>query len=190
MRVYRRLVSNVLFLLAVLAVAISCVAQPLEASLQAGDFELGFGVGGTRFDDSFGGEDADYRTELRGGYFLNDVVELELQAARSVGVLDLSLDTALLNAVFNLRPAGSGIVVPYVLVGAGGARIENLSIFSEEDEEETGLAYQAAIGSRFFFGQDARMAFRVELSTTFEDTLDETNRHTSLTGGLLWRIGR
>jgi hypothetical protein len=164
------------------------LAAPVQAQtdpLQAGDFEVGFGVGTTRFDDAVSDDDADYRAEVRGGYFFTDNFELEVQAARAVGVLDLQLDTAFVNAVFNL-PAGR--VVPYVLIGAGGARIDDGGLF-EESRTENGAAWQAALGSRFFFG-DSRVAARVELSSAWEDTLDDTNNHLSLTGGLVWRIGR
>jgi hypothetical protein len=172
-----------------LLVLIPFLAAPAEAQttvpLQAGDFEAGFGVGATRFDDTVSDDDADYRVEGRGGYFFTDGFELEVQAARAVGVLDLQLDTAFVNAVFNF-PVGRA--VPYVLVGAGGARIDDGGLF-EESRTENGTAYQAALGSRFFFG-DSRMAARVELSSAWENALDDTSNHLSLTGGLVWRIGR
>lgn len=174
------------FLLALLALipflATSAQAQPL----QRGDFEVGFGVGTTWFDDAYTEEDADYRAEVRGGYFFTDRFELELEAARSVGVLDLNLDTLFANAVFNF-PVGRA--VPYFLVGGGAARIDETRLFSDDDFSADGTAYQAAIGSRFFFGEDSRVAARVELSSTFEDLLEDTNNHLSLTAGLLWRLG-
>lgn len=183
----RRLSFQTLSGLALL-VLIPFLAAPAEAQtapLQAGDFEAGFGIGATRFDDAVSDDDADYRVEGRGGYFFSDRFELEVQAARAVGVLDLQLDTAFVNAVFNF-PVGRA--VPYILVGAGGARIDDGGLF-EESRTENGAAYQAGVGSRFFFG-DSRLAARVELSSAWENTLDDTSNHLSLTGGLVWRIGR
>jgi hypothetical protein len=175
-----------IFLLALVAL-ISFLATPAESQpLQKGDFELGFGVGTTEFDDAYPEEDADYRFEARGGYFLTDNFELELEAARSVGVLDLNLDTFFLNAVFNF-PLGRA--VPYVLVGGGVAQIDETRLFSDDGFSADGAAYQAAIGSRVFFGEDSRVAARFELSSTFEDLLEDTNNHLSLTAGLVWRLG-
>lgn len=175
-----------LFLLALIAL-ISFLSTPVQAQpLQKGDFELGFGVGTTWFDDAYTEEDADYRAEVRGGYFLTDRFELEVEAARSVGVLDLNLDTLFLNAVVNF-PLGRA--VPYFLVGGGTARIDETILFSDDEFSADGAAYQAAIGSRFFFGDDSRVAARIELSSTFEDLLEDTNNHLSLTAGLLWRLG-
>ncbi|HEX2223935.1 MAG TPA: porin family protein [Thermoanaerobaculia bacterium] len=178
---------TLLFLLALVAL-ISFLATPAEAQpLQKGDFELGFGVGTTWFDDAYTEEDADYRFEARGGYFLTDNFELELEAARSVGVLDLNLDTFFLNAVLNF-PVG-GRAVPYVLVGGGVAQSDETRLFSDDGFSADGAAYQAAIGSRFFFGEDSRVAARFELSSTFEELLDDTSNHLSLTAGLVWRLG-
>lgn len=175
-----------LFLLALIAL-VPFLSTPAEAQLlQKGDFELGFGVGTTWFDDAYTEEDADYRAEVRGGYFLTDRFELELEAARSVGVLDLNLDTYFLNAVVNF-PVGRA--VPYFLVGGGIAEIDETILFSDAGFSADGAAYQAAIGSRFFFGEDSRVAARFELSSTFEDLLEDTNHHVSLTAGLLWRLG-
>ena len=58
-----------------------------------------------------------------------------------------------------------------------------------EPLDDSGVAYQVAGGSRFFFGAKHRVAVRVELSVIDEDTFDQTSTHVSLTGGFTWRLG-
>jgi hypothetical protein len=165
-------------------------AQNAAAQIGAGDFEAGFDVGATRIDKELTGDNgADLRVDARAGRFATDRFEIELQAARANAALDATLDSVLANGVFNFPISGTVVVVPYVLVGIGNAHLDAGGLF-EGDVTGSGLAYQAAVGSRFFFGRDSRMGARVELSTLFEDALDETHQHTSLTAGLLWRIGR
>lgn len=168
-------------------------AALLSASIsaQAQTFELGFGVGATRLDsnlDTEAGEEL--RLEARGGWFLTDRFELEAQLSRTNAYFEAQLDTAMLNAVYNFGQAGAA--APYVLIGAGGARIQDGTYFFEDDDEEIdeqGLAVQAGIGTRLFFGE-SRVAARLEASVLSEELLDERQEHLSLTAGILWRIGR
>ena len=160
--------------------------------MQAGDWEVGFGIGGTQFDSDLSDDsDTELRNEIRGGYFLTDMFELEGQIQRSDAAFDSTLDTAMLNAVFNLPTSRQ--VVPYVLVGAGAARLDDFDwdFLPGEDVDADGgegLAYQAALGTRLFFRENGTVAARLEVSSLWEDTLDDTHRHTSYTAGLIWRI--
>lgn len=184
---YRSIVrkaSYTLFALAGLALPFPALAQ-----VQDGDFEIGFGLGIVRLDGALTDEE-DLRAEVRGGWFLSDHFELELQAARlDGGLFNETLDLAMVNAVWNFQP--SQRAVPYVLAGVGQGRLsgDRAGSFFETDEfEETGLAYQAAAGLRYFF--TPRFALRVEAALTFDETLEETSRAESATAGLVWRIGR
>jgi len=103
--------SKILFQIpsiSILTFAAALLAAPASAQIQAGDWEAGFGLGGTELDSELS-DDAGFRGELRGG-------------------------------------------------------------------------------TRFFFRQDGTVAARFEVSSLWEDTLDETHRHTSYTAGLVWRI--
>lgn len=160
---------------------------------EAGNWELGFGIGATRFDKSVdANQDEEVRKELRGGYFLTDRFELEAQISRADAVLGATFDAGMVNAVYNFTDfAGTGAAVPYVLVGAGLARLEDIPFLWEQKEgiEEEGLAVQAGIGTRIFFGQSRRVAARLEASILSEELLDERAEHLSATAGLVWRIG-
>lgn len=175
---------------AVLTLAIAGAAPAAareKPAIAAGDWEIGFGVGGAELDSQVS-DGTDRRTELRGGYFLSDHLELELQAARTDATLDATVDQLFANAAWHFAPGRAA--VPYLLVGVGQARIADLSIFGPGEGTEAGLAWQAAVGSRFYFGAERRVAARLELSASFDDALPETDRHVGLTGGLVWRIGR
>lgn len=176
-------------LLFVFAITLLSGAAAQAQQLQAGDWEVGFGLGATRFDTG-SGEEEERRSEIRGGYFLTDRFEIEAQVARADALFDATLDSAMVNAVFNFGP--HGVAVPYVLAGVGGARIQDAPFFWEEGAEEVdeeGLAVQAGLGTRLFFGS-SRVAARLEASILSEELLDERREHLSLTAGLLWRIGR
>lgn len=163
---------------------------PAQAQLQAGDWELGFGLGATRFDSDAGDEEEELRSEIRGGYFLSDRFEIEAQVSRADALFGSTLDAAMVNGVFNFGPYAAA--VPYVLAGVGGARIQDAPYLWEEGAEEVdeeGLAVQAGIGTRIFFGS-SRVAARLEASILSEELLDERDEHLSLTAGLVWRIGR
>lgn len=168
------------------------LAAPAYAQMEAGDWEVGFGIGGTQFDsDLVDDSETELRVEVRGGYFLTGLFELEAQLQRSDATFDSTLDTAMLNAVFNFNTAGRA--VPYVLVGAGGAKLDDFDwdFLPGEDADPDGgegLAYQAALGTRLFFRENGTVAARLEVSSLWEDTLDDTHRHTSYTAGLVWRI--
>lgn len=180
--------SRILFSVAFTAALLA--AAPSYAQVQAGDWEVGFGLGGTELDSELS-DDSGFRGEIRGGYFLTDLFELEAQVQRSDAWFDSTIDTATLNAVFNFNTAGRA--VPYFLVGAGAAKLDDFDwdFLPGEDEDPDGgegLAWQAALGTRLFFRENGTVAARFEVSSLWEDTLDETHRHTSYTAGLVWRI--
>lgn len=82
-----------------------------------------------------------------------------------------------------------------MLVGAGGARLDDFDwdFLPGEDVDADGgegLAYQAAIGTRLFFRDNGTVAARLEVSSLWEDTLDDTHRHTSYTAGRARRFRR
>ncbi|MES1245172.1 MAG: outer membrane beta-barrel protein [Acidobacteriota bacterium] len=161
-------------------------AAPSQAQ-QAGNWELGFGLGATRFDSNLDEDnETEVRQEIRGGYFLTDRFELEAQLSRADAVLGATFDAAMLNAVFNFGSSGA-----YILAGAGAARLEDVPFSFEEKEgiEEQGLAVQAGIGTRLFFGSARRVAVRLEASVLSEELLEERGEHLSATAGLVWRIG-
>ena len=166
-------------------------AAPSQAQLRAGNWELGFGLGATRFDSNLDEDnETEIRQELRGGYLLTDRFELEAQVSRADAALGATFDAAMLNAVFNF--GGTRAAVPYILAGVGAARIEDVPFSFENKEgiEEQGLAVQAGIGTRLFFGASRRVAARLEASVLSEELLEERGEHLSVTAGLVWRIGQ
>jgi opacity protein-like surface antigen len=174
------------------AVLLAAPASAQSAQVQAGDWEVGFGLGGTTLDSELS-DDSGFRGEIRGGYFFTDLFELEAQVQRSDAYFDSTIDTATLNAVFNFNSNSAGRAVPYVLIGAGAAKLDDFDwdfLPGEDDDADggEGLAYQAALGTRLFFRENGTVAARLEVSSFWEDTLDETHRHTSYTAGLVWRI--
>jgi hypothetical protein len=180
--------------ISILTFTAALLAAPASAQMQAGDWEVGFGLGGTKLDSDLS-DDSGTRGEIRGGYFFTDLFELEAQVQRSDAYFDSTIDTATLNAVFNLNfnSNSAGRAVPYVLVGAGAAKLDDFDwdFLPGEDADADGgegLAYQAALGTRLFFREDGTVAARFEVSSFWEDTLDDTHRHTSYTAGLVWRI--
>lgn len=189
--------SKILFQIpsiSILTFAAALLAAPGHAQAQAGTWEAGFGLGGTTLDSDLS-DDSGFRGEIRGGYFFTDLFELEAQVQRSDAYFDSTIDTATLNAVFNFsfNSNRAGRAVPYALVGAGAAKLDDFDwdFLPGEDEDPDGgegLAYQAAVGTRLFFRENGTVAARLEVSSLWEDTLDETHRHTSYTAGLVWRI--
>jgi hypothetical protein len=180
--------SSSFFLAAVALVLLFALTGPSSAQTAGKKWEAGFDVGSA---DISSDEDLeiDVRFDGRGGYFLNDRVELELQLLRADAVLDAELRAALGNIVIQLRPEAR--IAPYALVGAGVARIEDIELFSNEDETDDGTAVQAGFGARVFLGDSGMMALRLEASSLWTDTdLFGSTQNTSLTVGLSWSFGR
>ncbi len=168
---------------------VPAMSAPAAAQLTDRQWEWGFSVGSANVDSSSEDFDLDLRVDFRGGYLFTDQFELEAQLIQADAVLDAQIRALMLNAVFNFRPDQS--IVPYVLVGAGYSELDDINLFgSAPDLEEESGAYQVGVGSRFFLGQQRRMALRLELSSLWIDTdLFDGDRHTSLTAGLSWTVG-
>lgn len=128
---------------------------------------------------------------LRGGYHFTGWFELEGEVAW------LSPDcpegecsdlwVALINFVFNFRPA-TAAVVPYLTFGLGYTDFEQdvtSGITLIEDQFEGQAVYQVAAGSRFLFGQKKRTGVRVEVYETFFE--DDQSPGAQL--GIVWRLG-
>lgn len=182
----RRSVSIFLFVALLFGYAAAAGAQ-----YKTGSWEIGFGTGAVDLDGKIE-DDSDVRFEFRGGYFLTDHFEIEGQVGRSGTGLSPTVDTVFANGVYNFRTDQA--VVPYVLAGIGHVRVDdaelNLGSITIGGREDDSFAYQAGIGSRFFFGDQRRVAARLELASFVEETFDESTDHLNLTAGVSWKLGR
>jgi opacity protein-like surface antigen len=175
----------------VLAALIALFATaPASAQLADRQWELGFAVGSANIESSSEEFDLDFRSELRGALMISPHVQLEAQLMRADALLDATLTAALGNAVINFQPERR--VSPYALVGVGYSELEDINFLGlGPDRDEDGLAYQAGLGSRFFVGEEGRMALRLELSSLWlNDIPFSQDRFTSLTAGLTWSFGK
>lgn len=155
--------------------------MPSHADLRKGNGEVGFDLGLTNFDSDLTGESqGGFRFDLRAGYMFSDLFELEGLIGYS-GVDDGDLETAFVDAVFNFRT--SPRLMPYFLIGAGGARM------GLDSNDDTGLAGQIAGGFRGF-GDDGRIGLRLELGAMVLDLFDETTTQVNLTFGFTFGLGR
>jgi hypothetical protein len=82
-----------------------------------------------------------------------------------------------------------GIELDDELGGETELRVDGRFGYFPTDAVEIEGQFIRATGSRFFFGNARRLAFRVELSGLGEETFGESSNHLSLTGGLTWRFG-
>ena len=176
--------------LALLAFAASMLASPvMAAGIGKGEGEIGFDFAGyTRFDSNTTDEGGGV-FKFRGGYHFTDLVQLEGEIAVSLtddAGADILLTRQMINLVLNFHPTKT--VVPYVLFGVGQARLSFDFLFA--DIHDTGPAFQAAFGSRFFFGKKDRVAVRVEGSVLTEETFDETSTHWLANVGFTWTLGQ
>ncbi len=163
----------------------SAAALPAYAGMGG---EIGVDVGRTEFDSNVTSESGT-GLAIRGGYNFSKLFEVEgqyLDTSASEQGSDVTLNTLMVNAVFNFHPREN--IVPYFLGGVGQANLEVDTPFGSVDDDA--MAYQVAVGSRFLFGTSRKAGLRVELSSLSEKTFDETSRHTSLTAGFTWRLGR
>ncbi|HEX6853622.1 MAG TPA: porin family protein [Candidatus Polarisedimenticolaceae bacterium] len=177
-------------------VAVALVATPSLAAENAGYGELGFDVGFADLDSRVADESGG-RLAFRGGYRFTPVFGFEGQlfalgadgiaGTYVTGADDVTIGVGMMNFSFSL-PTKSN-VVPYVLVGAGRANTEFDPGLFENGVDDSGLAWQAALGARLYFSPARRMALRVEASRLEEETFDAWKAHYSLTAGLTWRLG-
>ena len=155
---------------------------------KAGSGELGADFGRTNFDSDVTSESG---TEyaVRGGWNFSKLFELEGQygdsSASDDAIGDITMNALMVNAVFNFHPTDR--IVPYCLGGIGQAKLAVDTPFGSVDD--TGNAYQLAVGSRFMFGATKRAGLRVELSSMSEDSFDQTSTHTNFNVGFTWQLG-
>jgi opacity protein-like surface antigen len=176
--------------------AVALAATPSVAAEPAAYGELGFDVGFADLDSRVADESGG-RLAFRGGYQFTPVFGFEGQlfALNADGVAgsyvtgsdDVTIGVGMMNFSFSV-PTQSN-VVPYLLVGAGRANTEFDPGLFENGVDDSGLAWQAALGARLYFSPARRMALRVEASRLEEDTFSEWKAHYSLTAGLTWRLG-
>ena len=154
---------------------------PAHADLRKGNGEVGFDLGFTSFDsDLTGSAEGGARIDLRAGYMFTDLFQLEGLIGYS-GVENGDLETAFVDAVFNFRT--SPRLMPYFLIGAGGAR---MGLNSQDD---TGVAGQVAGGVRGF-GADGRIGLRLELGAMVLDLFDQTTTQVNFTFGFTFGLGQ
>jgi|SRR6516165_11394883 opacity protein-like surface antigen len=166
------------------------LALPAAAQVDPGKGEIGAGVGYTSFDSNkslSNTNESGTALGVRGGYNFTKLFELEGQlgdtTASDQGV-DLTMNTYMVNAVFNFHPKDS--IVPYVLGGVGRA---NLSVDAPGGSiSDQSNAIEVAIGSRFYFGAKKNAGLRVELESLNEKTFDESSTHNDINVGFTWRF--
>jgi outer membrane protein with beta-barrel domain len=177
--------------LTALALTLTLAAPPaLAAGVGKGNGEIGFDIGGTRFDPNTSNKDGG-RFVFRGGYHFTDLFQIEGEigaSAVSDNGVDITLATTFVNAVFNFQTRRKTIV-PYVLAGAGRARLE-FDFGGGLKPDDTSAASHLAAGCRFFFGKKDRSAVRVEVSEIYEKTFDTSAHHGNLVGGFTWTLGQ
>jgi hypothetical protein len=168
-------------------------AAPAAAGIGAGNGEIGCEFGSTDFDSNVTAKSGS-RFDFRGGYHFTKRFELEGQSAcsgateRLIGDdLNITLCAVTVNGVLNFHSRG-GNIVPYILGGVGRARLKFDGAGS--NDEDTGSASQAALGSRFFFGKTKRVAFRFDYSVLREKAFGESSIHRNLVLGFTWRLGK
>ena len=165
--------------ISVLSFATALLATPASAQVQAGDWEVGFGLGGTKLDSDLS-DDSGFRGEIRGGTPPSPISwssKLRSNARTPTSIRRSIRRCSTRSSISNT----AGRAVPYVLIGAGAAKLDDFDWdFLENTDADggEGLAYQAALGTRLFFRENGTVAARFEVSSFWEDVLDETHPHT------------
>ncbi len=177
---------------AALVLVLLALAAPASADLQAGNGEIGVEIGFTEL--NFVDDSNEVRWGIRGGYLFNRVFELEGQLWSTSGDVsdvgqvagDVTFTSFFVNAVFNTHFQERRTIVPYGLIGAGyldaNVDTENVGF------DDSSLAFQVGLGSRFFFGKGSNLALRAEISALLENTFSTHTEHLSFSVGLMWRI--
>ncbi len=164
---------------------------PAVAGIGEGNVEVGFDYGSTDYDSDTGFDSGD-SINFRGGYFMNDMFEIEGQFMTSdeqttISGIDAEIDMSLLmvNGVFNFHPRKN--IVPYFRGGIGVSDVEVKVAGLGGDDSS--VAYQVGAGSRFFFGKSKRAAIRVDVSVLSANNFDDSSTNTTYGVGFSWRIG-
>jgi len=182
--------SHVLATLACLALLVVApiAAQPFDD----GDWEIAVDFGLTDWDSNVSQDDSGSRYGVRVGRFITDHFELELQyIEQEAGEAGVAIESSsfFVNGSWNFYP--NDHLGLYTLLGLGSTDVDvefsdRGRLFRASDD---GFAFQAGIGFRFFFGDEDRGNFRLELTSLTEDSFSNTSSHLSLTAGLGWRLG-
>ena len=180
------------YVIPVIALALA-LCNPVLASVGKNSGEVGLGFGITEFDSNTFNE-AGIGYGIRGGYHINKLFEVEGQLSQTsatdkdpvLGDLELTATSMFVNGVFNFHPRPT--IVPYALVGLGNTSVEYKDTTGSVDDNSTAL--QIGGGSRFFFGQEKKVALRVEVALINESTFDQDSTHTNIVGGLTWNLGK
>ena len=170
-----------------------------RAGITKGDGELGFDFGVTTWDDDLGGQTAPM-FKLRGGYCATRWFEIEGQIAYSFHLdedelrgngsadrkfdVDQDMTQVFVSGLFNF-PSKSGNIIPYVLAGIGQTKVG----FPNVHVDDTSSAWQAAVGSRFFYGDHDQVAFRIEVALISDDVFDQSSSDRQYAFGFTWRLG-
>jgi opacity protein-like surface antigen len=170
------------------------VTAPSFAAIKQGNGEVGFDYGQTSYDSDTQLDSSD-NLSLRGGYFMTDLFQIEGQYATADSKTEVvpgsdikaSTDVLMVNGVFNFMPKKD--INPFVLVGIGQADVSVKDDFGNS-ASDSGMAYQIAAGSRFFFGKAKRAAFRLDVSMINQDTFNETQTNTTFAGGFTFKLGK
>lgn len=182
-------------ILTVAMVMTLALAAPLFAATAKDDSkgEIGFGFGHSDLGADTGVDSAQY-IGVRGGYNLNPKWQIEGQFAESSGdedVLGVNVDSTtrliMVNGVMNFHPAKKEYV-PYVMAGIGQADVD-VDVAGIGSVSDNSIALQVGGGTRIFFGQAKKMAFRADLSLVRDSTFDDSNTTTNITAGLTWKLG-
>ena len=162
--------------------------SPAMAGIGEGDTELGIDIGQTAYDSSVMDETGT-TFALRGGHFLTPMFEVEgqyINSSEEASGIDTTMQLLMVNGLFNFHPRED--IVPYLLVGLGRASLDvDVAGLSFEDDS---MAYQFGGGSRFYFGESKRAAFRFDLTFVSADNFNQSATHTNVTGGFTWKLGR
>jgi hypothetical protein len=168
-------------------------ASPTSGSGTESRGEIGFGVGQSDVGADEIGVDSAQFLGLRGGYNFNPQFQVEGQFSKAsengdvagTGV-DSTIELYMVNAVLNFHPPKKEFV-PYVMAGVGRADVSvDAGSVSASDNS---TAYQIGGGTRVYFGESKRMAFRADVSMMKESTFDDNSTITTFTGGLTFRLG-
>ncbi len=167
---------------------------PAFAATPAGNGgEIGFGFGQTDVSSGSTGIDTAQFVGVRGGYNINKDWQVEGQFASSSengSILGTTVDTKMrlymVNGVMSFHPRKKEFV-PYVMAGVGRADVSVDS--AGTTASDNAVAYQIGGGTRIYFGQSKRMAFRTDLTLLRQATFNDSSTLTTLTGGITWNLG-
>ena len=169
-----------LFAISLMALS-AALAHPAAAQTRSPNLELGVDVGASRSH----GDDARV-SRLRGGHFINDVIEIEGRIEGAFAGVETKLSTATVSFVPHLTLGKARRAQLYGAIGAG--RAWNDGSIAGPYKDERGPAYQLALGVKWALDVRSRTMLRLETTWTRAD-LDTTDiEDVAVTAGLLWRF--